>query len=111
FFNDSTPARYAGGHVDAGCIDCHCGGKAYWRASSIGFSGGVSVMRLVTFSDAQGARVGIHDAGSGTIIDLSAGSRLPKDMAAFVALGRNGLQRARAAAKSGKGRIPVDAVK
>ena len=68
-------------------------------------------MRLVTFSDAEGTRIGIHDAASGTIVDLSAGSRLPRDMGAFVALGRNGLTRARAAAKSGKGRIPVDTVK
>ena len=67
-------------------------------------------MRLVTFSDAQGTRIGIHDAASGTIVDLSAGSRLPRDMAAFVALGKNGLSRARAAAKSGKGRIPMGRV-
>jgi 2-keto-4-pentenoate hydratase/2-oxohepta-3-ene-1,7-dioic acid hydratase in catechol pathway len=68
-------------------------------------------MRLVTFSDAQGTRVGVHDAETNTIVDLSAGSRLPKDMTAFVALGKNGVQRARAAAKSGKGRIPFDDVK
>jgi 2-keto-4-pentenoate hydratase/2-oxohepta-3-ene-1,7-dioic acid hydratase in catechol pathway len=68
-------------------------------------------MRLVTFSDAQGARIGVHDAASNSIVDLSAGSRLPKEMTAFVALGRNGLQRARAAVKSGKGRIPADSVK
>ena len=68
-------------------------------------------MRLVTFSDAQGARIGVHDAASNSIFDLSAGSRLPKEMTAFVALGKNGLQRARAAVKSGKGRIPADGVK
>src|SRR5688500_15852875 len=68
-------------------------------------------MRLVTFSDAQGMRIGIHDAGSGSIVDLSVGSRLPQDMTAFVALGKNGLQRARSAVKSGKGRIPFDSVK
>jgi 2-keto-4-pentenoate hydratase/2-oxohepta-3-ene-1,7-dioic acid hydratase in catechol pathway len=68
-------------------------------------------MRLVTFSDAQGPRIGVHDAESGTIVDLSAGSRLPRDMTAFIALGKNGLQRARAALKSGKGRIPANTVK
>ena len=68
-------------------------------------------MRLVTFSDAQGARIGVHDAASNSIVDLSTGSRLPKEMTAFVALGKNGLQRARAAVKSGKGRIPADSVK
>lgn len=68
-------------------------------------------MRLVTFSDAQGMRIGVHDAESSTIVDLSAGSRLPRDMTAFVALGRNGIKRARDAVKSGKGRMPADGVK
>ena len=68
-------------------------------------------MRLVTFSDAQGMRIGVHDKESGTIVDLSEGSRLPREMAAFVALGKNGLQRARAAVKSSKGRLPMDAVR
>jgi 2-keto-4-pentenoate hydratase/2-oxohepta-3-ene-1,7-dioic acid hydratase in catechol pathway len=68
-------------------------------------------MRLVTFSDDGGARIGVHDAASNTIVDLSAGSRLPKDMAGFVALGTNGLQRARRAVKSGEKRLPVDSVK
>ena len=68
-------------------------------------------MRLVTFSDAQGARIGVHDPESRTIVDLSAVSRLPKDMTAFVALGKNGLQRARRAVKSGDGRVPIDSVR
>lgn len=68
-------------------------------------------MRLVTFSDAQDARIGVHDAATNTVVDLSASSRLPKEMAAFVALGRNGLQRARRALKSGEGRLAVDSVK
>lgn len=67
-------------------------------------------MRLVTFSDAQGARIGVHDPASGTIIDLAATTRLPREMTAFVALGRKGLQRARRALKSGEGRIPVSSV-
>jgi 2-keto-4-pentenoate hydratase/2-oxohepta-3-ene-1,7-dioic acid hydratase in catechol pathway len=68
-------------------------------------------MRLVTFSDGEGARIGVHDPASNTVVDLSAGSRLPKDMAGFVALGKNGLQRARRALKSGEKRLAVDSVK
>ena len=68
-------------------------------------------MRLVTFSDAQGMRVGVHDAASDTIVDLAAGSRLPRDMTQFVALGRNGVQRARRALKSGESRLPAASVK
>ena len=68
-------------------------------------------MRLVTFSDAQGMRIGAHDAASNTIVDLAAGTRLPRDMNAFIALGKNGLARARRALKSGEGRIPAGSVK
>lgn len=68
-------------------------------------------MRLVTFSDAEGMRIGVHDSESGSIVDLSAGSRLPREMTTFVALGKNGVQRARSAIKSGKGRIAADSVK
>jgi 2-keto-4-pentenoate hydratase/2-oxohepta-3-ene-1,7-dioic acid hydratase in catechol pathway len=68
-------------------------------------------MRLVTFSDAEGARIGVHDAASNTIVDITKASRLPKDMSAFVALGKNGLQRARRAVKAGEHRIPFDSVK
>jgi len=63
-------------------------------------------MRLVTFSDANGMRIGVHDMASNTIVDLAATTRLPKDMTGFIALGRNGLKRARAAVKSGEGRLP-----
>jgi 2-keto-4-pentenoate hydratase/2-oxohepta-3-ene-1,7-dioic acid hydratase in catechol pathway len=68
-------------------------------------------MRLVTFSDSQGARVGVHDPAANEIVDLVASTRLPHDMTAFVALGKKGLQRARRAVKSGKGRIPMSQVK
>jgi 2-keto-4-pentenoate hydratase/2-oxohepta-3-ene-1,7-dioic acid hydratase in catechol pathway len=68
-------------------------------------------MRLVTFSDAQGMRVGVHDAASDTVVDLAAGSRLPRDMTQFVALGKNGVQRARRALKSGEARLPAASVK
>lgn len=68
-------------------------------------------MRLVTFSDDRGMRVGVHDAASNEIVDLAATTRLPRDMTAFVALGRKGLQRARRAVKSGAGRIPLAGVR
>ena len=71
-------------------------------------------MRLVTFSDAKGARVGVHDLETSTIVDLSAVSRLPKDMTAFVALGKNGLKRARDAVKlaraENRGLLPLASV-
>ena len=63
-------------------------------------------MRLVTFSDTNGTRIGVHDAASNTIVDLAATTRLPKGMTGFIALGKNGLKRARAAVKSGEGRLP-----
>ena len=68
-------------------------------------------MRLVTFSDAQGMRVGVHDARTDTIVDLAASTRLPKGMNAFIALGKNGLARARRALRSGEGRIQAGGVK
>jgi 2-keto-4-pentenoate hydratase/2-oxohepta-3-ene-1,7-dioic acid hydratase in catechol pathway len=68
-------------------------------------------MRLVTFSDAQGMRIGVHDAPSDMIVDITAASRLPKDMTQFIALGKNGLQRARRTVKSGEHRIPAASVK
>ena len=68
-------------------------------------------MRLVTFSDTKGMRIGVHDAASDTIVDLAATTRLPKDMTGFIALGRNGMKRARVAVKSGTGRLPVASVR
>ncbi len=68
-------------------------------------------MRLVTFSDAQGMRIGVHDAESATIADLAATTRLPKDMTSFIALGANGLKRARAALKKGTGRLAFGSVR
>ena len=66
---------------------------------------------MVTFSDAQGMRVGVHDAASDAIVDLAAGTRLPRDMTAFIALGKKGLARARRAVRSGEERIPAGSVK
>jgi 2-keto-4-pentenoate hydratase/2-oxohepta-3-ene-1,7-dioic acid hydratase in catechol pathway len=68
-------------------------------------------MRLVTFSDDKGTRIGVHDPASGDIVDLSAGTRLPRSMTEFVALGKSGLARARRAARSGEGRIAAASVK
>jgi 2-keto-4-pentenoate hydratase/2-oxohepta-3-ene-1,7-dioic acid hydratase in catechol pathway len=56
-------------------------------------------------------RVGVHDAASDVIVDLAAGTRLPRDMTAFIALGKKGLARARRAVRSGEGRIPAGSVK
>ena len=67
-------------------------------------------MRLVTFSDAQGARIGVDDPASGTLVDLSVGTRLPREMTAFIALGKSGLARARRAVRSGEGRLPAAGV-
>ena len=68
-------------------------------------------MRLVTFTDDNGTRIGVHDAANGTIVDLAACTRLPTDMTAMVALGKSGIQRAKAGVKSGKGVIAVSSVK
>ena len=68
-------------------------------------------MRLVTFSDAKGTRIGVHEAASNTIVDLAATTRLPKGMTEFIALGRNGLKRARSAVKSGEARLAFGSVK
>jgi len=68
-------------------------------------------MRLVTFSDEKGVRIGVHEPASATVVDLSATTRLPRDMTAFVALGKNGLQRARRALKSGEGRLSIASVR
>jgi 2-keto-4-pentenoate hydratase/2-oxohepta-3-ene-1,7-dioic acid hydratase in catechol pathway len=68
-------------------------------------------MRLVTFADDKSVRIGVHDTAADQIVDLAATTRLPRDMKAFIALGRKGLQRARRAVRSGEGRIPLGNVK
>lgn len=68
-------------------------------------------MRLVTFSDAEGRRIGVHDPASDTIVDLAASTRLPRDMTSFIRLGANGLSRARRAARSSERRISLASVK
>ena len=68
-------------------------------------------MRLITFSDDKGMRIGVHEVESNSIVDLAATTRLPKDMTAFIALGKNGIKRARSAVKSGEGRVPFGSIK
>jgi 2-keto-4-pentenoate hydratase/2-oxohepta-3-ene-1,7-dioic acid hydratase in catechol pathway len=68
-------------------------------------------MRLVTFADDKSARIGVHDTAADQIVDLAATTRLPRDMNAFIGLGKKGLQRARRAVRSGEGRIPLGNVK
>lgn len=66
-------------------------------------------MRLVTFDDGKGARVGILDASAKTIIDLCVGD-LPRDMIALIALGADGLERTKRAAATAP-RLAADAVR
>lgn len=55
-------------------------------------------MRLVTFEDGQGRRIGALD-GSGQVLDLTEGDpALPRDLIALIAMGPEGLERASAAA-------------
>jgi len=68
-------------------------------------------MRLVTFADDKSARIGVHDTAADQIVDLAATTRLPRDMNAFIGLGKKGLQRARRAVRGGEGRIPLGNVK
>ena len=68
-------------------------------------------MRLVTFADDGVMRIGVHDQSTNEIIDLSTTTDLPREMTAFVAIGKSALQTAYHAVKSGKGRLPARNVK
>jgi 2-keto-4-pentenoate hydratase/2-oxohepta-3-ene-1,7-dioic acid hydratase in catechol pathway len=69
-------------------------------------------MKLVTFSDAAGPRVGVLEQSSGTVVDLSAAApALPREMTAFVGAGAAALGAARAALGSGQGRLSIDSVR
>jgi len=69
-------------------------------------------MKLVTFSDAAGPRVGVLDESAACVIDLSvAAPALPREMTAFVAAGEAGLRGARAALASGQGRLALASVR
>jgi 2-keto-4-pentenoate hydratase/2-oxohepta-3-ene-1,7-dioic acid hydratase in catechol pathway len=62
-------------------------------------------MRLVTFDNGAGARIGIQ-APDGSIVDLSvAAPALPRDMLSFIALGAQGLDAARKVSSGSQGRI------
>jgi 2-keto-4-pentenoate hydratase/2-oxohepta-3-ene-1,7-dioic acid hydratase in catechol pathway len=67
-------------------------------------------MRLVTFEDRAGRRVGALAPEDGSLVDLSAAD-LPRDMLALVRLGLRGVERARAALGEGRAGIPLDAVR
>jgi 2-keto-4-pentenoate hydratase/2-oxohepta-3-ene-1,7-dioic acid hydratase in catechol pathway len=69
-------------------------------------------MRLITFKDTTNAKVGVL-ADDETVVDLSvAVPRLPRDMTAFVAAGREGLELARNALRAtGGARLPRSALK
>ena len=67
-------------------------------------------MRLISFSDRDGSRIGIQDGES--VIDLArAAPALPRDMNALIAMGEAGLAALRAAQKSSAARLPLSSVK
>jgi 2-keto-4-pentenoate hydratase/2-oxohepta-3-ene-1,7-dioic acid hydratase in catechol pathway len=69
-------------------------------------------MLLVSFTQNENLRVGILDRARGEVIDFSrAALGLPRDMAAFIALGEPGLAEARRAEASGEGRVPLAQVR
>jgi len=69
-------------------------------------------MKLVTFSDAAGIRLGVLDAGGTRVTDLSvAAPVLPRDMAAFVAAGAAALDAARQAVAGELGQLPLESVR
>ncbi|MFO1188163.1 MAG: fumarylacetoacetate hydrolase family protein [Alphaproteobacteria bacterium] len=69
-------------------------------------------MRLVTFVDSKGRRLGLHDPVKNEIIDLTtAAPGLPDTMERFIATGRPALEAAKGAFASGIGRIVARTVK
>ena len=69
-------------------------------------------MKLVTFSDAAGTRVGVLDAGWKWVTDLSvAAPSLPREMGAFIAAGEPAVEAARKASSSDRGQIALDRVR
>lgn len=69
-------------------------------------------MLLVTFIEAGKSRIGLLDRARGEVVDLSrVAPGLPRDMAAFIALGEPGLAEARRAFTSGAGRLPLAQVR
>lgn len=69
-------------------------------------------MRLVTFEDREGSRIGVLLSDAGLVVDVSrAVPDLPEDMLKFIALGRHGLARAQQAVSSGKARLEVNKIR
>ena len=69
-------------------------------------------MYLITFAKADEARIGILDQDNNEVIDLcTAASDLPNNMLEFIALGSAALDKARAACRTGKGRIALNQIR
>lgn len=69
-------------------------------------------MRLITFIDSAGARIGVLEAGGTTIIDLSvAAPELARDMLGLIAAGDAALATVRRSADNDKGRRAIDSVR
>jgi 2-keto-4-pentenoate hydratase/2-oxohepta-3-ene-1,7-dioic acid hydratase in catechol pathway len=69
-------------------------------------------MHLITFIEANQARIGILDHQRGEVIDLSkVASHLPHNMLDFIAKGTTALDIARTALTANVGRIPLDRVR
>jgi 2-keto-4-pentenoate hydratase/2-oxohepta-3-ene-1,7-dioic acid hydratase in catechol pathway len=69
-------------------------------------------MLLVTFTEGGKSRLGILDRARDEVVDLSrVAPGLPQDMAAFIALGEQGLAEARHVAAGGEGRVPLARVR
>lgn len=69
-------------------------------------------MYLISFTEANQARIGILDREQHEVIDLSvAASGLPINMLEFIAQGAVALEAAQAAVNSGRGRIALDRVR
>jgi 2-keto-4-pentenoate hydratase/2-oxohepta-3-ene-1,7-dioic acid hydratase in catechol pathway len=69
-------------------------------------------MHLITFIEANQTRIGVLDNQQSEVVDLGkVASHLPQNMLAFIAQGAAALEEARAATRSGKGRIPLTQVR
>jgi 2-keto-4-pentenoate hydratase/2-oxohepta-3-ene-1,7-dioic acid hydratase in catechol pathway len=69
-------------------------------------------MLLVSFTSGDACRIGVLDRAQNEIVDLSrAAPALPQDMLAFIALGAEGLDAARAALAASGARLPLAEVR
>lgn len=69
-------------------------------------------MLLVSFTSGDACRIGVLDRAQNEIVDLSrAAPALPQDMLAFIALGAEGLDAARAALTASGARLPLSEVR